>query len=74
MKWDRKYVDFGKITFSGNTIYVWSSQTDRTMLVNPPCGQIKDVYWRGDVLVVERTDGWVYNYKYNGSYSSLWKK
>jgi len=74
MEWDRKYIEFGRVSFNGNTIYLWSSQNDRTMLVNPPCGTIKDVYWRSGILVVERIDGWVYNYKYNGTYSSCWKK
>lgn len=74
MSWERKYIDFGKVTTDGVSVYVWSSASDRTLLCNIPSGRITNVYWRGNTLVVERFDGWVYNYDSNGSYSSCYKK
>lgn len=74
MGWDKKYIDFGKVTTDGVSVFVYSSMNDRVALSNCPCGKIQSAYWRGNVLVVERSDGWVYNYDGNGSYSSCYKK
>lgn len=72
--WNSKVIEFGKVTFSDCSVFLWESMHSRIMLSNPPSGKIVNAYWRGTTLVVEREDGWVYNYTSNGPYSSLYHK
>ena len=45
MGWDKKYIDFGKVTTDGVSVFVYSSMNDRVALSNCPCGKIQSAYW-----------------------------
>ena len=59
MAWDKKYLDFGRVDFTNNSVSVYCSLWDRVNLPNIPSG-IKNAYWQGSNVIVEMQDGWVY--------------
>lgn len=69
MAFPQKYIDFGKITFTNCSVTLYASNFDTRSLANVPCGKIINAYWQGNHVVVEREDGWVFNYDDFGNIS-----
>ena len=70
---EKKYIDFGKVTFTSCSVSVWSGWYDCRYLPNVPNG-IVCAYWQGNHVVVETNSGWVYIYQGIENYSYSWRK
>ena len=73
VEFEKKYIDFGKVTFTSCSVSVWSDMYNCRYLPNIP-QRVVNAYWQGNHVVVETDSGWVYNYNGIKNYTSYWKK
>ena len=70
-KFDTSTINYGKVTFSSSTVYVYRSYYDRFGLC-VPCGSVVDARWVGQTIQVKMSNGWTYVYEGPGNYSRAW--
>ena len=62
-KFDINTINFGRVTFTTSTVYVYRSFHDRFGLCVP---------WVGQTVQVKMSNGWTYVYEGPGNYSRAW--
>lgn len=70
-KFDTNTINYGRVTFTTSTVYVYNSFHDRFGLC-VPCGSVIDARWVGQTVQVKMSNGWTYVYEGPGSYSRAW--
>lgn len=74
MQFERKYIDFGKITFTNCSVSVFCDLFHCRNLSNLPCSGVANAYWQGNHINVETPDGYVFVYEGFENSSYRWHK